>query len=326
MPSHNKIAIHNMPYFVTTRCQENIPFIPCLLINFLLWSILARAKESYDIMVCGFIFMGNHLHMLVVTNDPARLADFVGYIKRESAHAINDLLGRKKHTIWCEGYDSPILLTPEDVIAKLIYIILNPIAAGLVSSVNEYPGVSSWQMFKNGKTEKKMKGFSRYAVSALSSLCPSESEQKEYICNLISGSKYINTFTLEPWAWLKCFRATRSKKANNLKKLILDKVSDKEKRVKEEKQGFMGAELLKRLEINAPHQPQKFSSRSICICSDKDLRILFLTWYLEQQEIAKQARVVASLTGAHDGLPPGFFTSGGNLLSNLISMPIEFLT
>ena len=29
--------------------------------------------------------------------------------KTESAHAVNRLLGIRKRTIWCEGYDSPMV-------------------------------------------------------------------------------------------------------------------------------------------------------------------------------------------------------------------------
>ena len=326
MPSNNKIAIHNMPYFITTRCQENIPFTACVLVNFLLWSILARARQKYDLRISAAMFMGNHMHMLVVTDDPAQLASFVGYVKRETAHAINDLLGREKHTVWCEGFEASIVLSPEDVIKILVYIYTNPVAAGLVASVDEYPGVSTWRMFKNNQIEKKMRGFSRYTVTPLESLNPSNPEQDQYIESLICDSKFVNTFIFEPWAWMQCFKITKSKKPQALKKLILDEVTAREKQLKEERQEFIGAEALKQMPINAPHQPKKFSRKNVVICSDKSLRRFFLTWFFEQQKIARAARLLAALTGSHEELPAGFFTSGGNLLTNLICMPTQFVT
>lgn len=52
------------------------------------------------------------MHMVLVIDNPDDVPSFIGHYKTESAYTLNGILGRKKRTIWCEGYDSPIVLTP----------------------------------------------------------------------------------------------------------------------------------------------------------------------------------------------------------------------
>ena len=108
--------------------------------------------------------------------------------------------------------------------------------------------------------------------------------------------------------------------------MILERISTKEKELCHEKQDFLGEKTLKEQPINSPHEPKKYSQKSICICSDVELRVIFLTWYLEQQKIAREIRLAARITGSQAGLPAGFFTSGGHILCNLTSLPLEFQT
>jgi hypothetical protein len=39
---------------------------------------------------------------------------------------INRLLGRGKRTLWCEGYDSPVVLTPVRALVAIAYLYANP--------------------------------------------------------------------------------------------------------------------------------------------------------------------------------------------------------
>ena len=44
---------------------------------------------------------------------------FMERFKCETAHAVNRLLGRRQVTVWCKGYDSPVILTLDDLVEKL---------------------------------------------------------------------------------------------------------------------------------------------------------------------------------------------------------------
>ena len=114
MPRLRKAIFHNGVYFLTASTEQGI-MIPCNpLMNFLMKSALLRALKHHPINISHFIFSTTHLHMIVRAYNPQDIPGFMERFKTESAHYINKILGRKKRTIWCSGYDSPRLLTPKD--------------------------------------------------------------------------------------------------------------------------------------------------------------------------------------------------------------------
>lgn len=132
---------------VTTRVEEGLPFIGTPELNAILMGILARAQYLYPIKICAFIFMGNHLHMLILVGNPEDVPAFMRRIKTETAHFINRRLGRRRRTVWCAGYDAVPILTLESAIEKFVYLYTNPQSANLVEEIEEFPGASSWDMF-----------------------------------------------------------------------------------------------------------------------------------------------------------------------------------
>ena len=109
MPNNLKIYPKDAVLFVTSSTEKDLPFIPNLLINAILRGIIARAQDNWPQEICHFLFMANHFHLILKVTDPDTAPNFIGYIKSQSATAINRLLGIDKQTIWCEGFDSPII-------------------------------------------------------------------------------------------------------------------------------------------------------------------------------------------------------------------------
>jgi hypothetical protein len=84
--------------------------------------------------------MSNHWHG-VVTDPEARLPEFLERFHRLVARALNAILGRWEN-LWSSDKPSVVrLVSDEDVLEKMAYVIANPTAAGLVSAPSEWPGV-----------------------------------------------------------------------------------------------------------------------------------------------------------------------------------------
>jgi hypothetical protein len=64
--------------------------------------------------------------MLLVVDNPDDVPNFMRHSKTESVHMINGLLGRDMRTLWCEEYDSRIVLTPLRALAFIAYMYANP--------------------------------------------------------------------------------------------------------------------------------------------------------------------------------------------------------
>ena len=181
MPENRKYFAHKQALLVSARTEEGLPLVSSLVLNLIIWGILARARSMYQVRVCHFIFMFNHFHMLLVVDNPEDVSNFVGYVKGEIAHAVNQLLGRRRKTLWAEGYDSPIFLTAADVRRYITYIYANPAKANLVDTIDDYPGVSSWQMFIRDTHLSAHKWIRRPAIKRLQLPALSINEQKRMV-------------------------------------------------------------------------------------------------------------------------------------------------
>ncbi|MBX7143689.1 MAG: transposase [Oligoflexia bacterium] len=103
---------HGSVLFVTFSVEQGLLLLSNPLCEALIKSCLARAQFLYPVEICHFLVEATHIHMVLVVKNPDDVCRFVGYFKTESAHTLNGLLGREKRTVWCEGYDSPVILSP----------------------------------------------------------------------------------------------------------------------------------------------------------------------------------------------------------------------
>ena len=102
---------------------------------------LALAAERHGVEVHGFCALSNHVHG-VVTDVEGELPRFAQQLHGNVARAINVHLGRGE-ALWATGksYSAVHCVSREDVLARLVYTICNPVAAGLVDRPEDWPGV-----------------------------------------------------------------------------------------------------------------------------------------------------------------------------------------
>ncbi len=82
--------------------------------------------------------MPDHLHLLVSLESGHTLPSAMHRLKSASARAANRALGRTGR-LWARAYHDRALRRDESVIAVARYIITNPVRAGLVRRVGDYP-------------------------------------------------------------------------------------------------------------------------------------------------------------------------------------------
>ncbi len=131
-------------YLITRRCSERRFFLrPSPVTNGIFLYVLAVAAQRYNVQVHVACVLSNHYH-LVVTDRDACLPEFEQYLDSLVARATNCSLGRFEG-FWAAAtsYSAVSNGDPEDVIEKAAYALANPVAAGLVQSGAEWPGIWS---------------------------------------------------------------------------------------------------------------------------------------------------------------------------------------
>ena len=276
MPRSRKFHPARSVLFVTTSLEEGLLFKPNTLIRTILVSCLAKAQALYSVRICHFLFEENHVHLVLVVDDPEDVSDFMGRFKTESAHAINRLLGRRKRTVWCEGYDSPILGSPVDVIKEIVYLYTNPSKDDLVDSIVDYPNLSTWDNYTTKEHKIACIPYNRRAIHKLSSLNPTEDEISSHVQRL--EEEYPDRIELElsPDGWLEIMEVPEGDWIK-INERIVSMVHKADKRYfkKRENAGkkSIGRERLETSPINLNHRSTRKGKRSYCISSSISLRV-----------------------------------------------------
>lgn len=144
-------------YLVTRRCSERRLFLrPSRLTNAIFQYVLAVAAERYGVLVHAFCVMSNHFH-LVVTDPGARLPDFHRYLDGLVARAVNATVGHEEGFWGRDSYSAVRLEDPATIFDKVVYVLLNPVTAGLVRRGSEWPGLWSDPGLMDGGVIEAMK-------------------------------------------------------------------------------------------------------------------------------------------------------------------------
>lgn len=262
-------------YLISSRIIKGLPLPPAEYVNSIIWGILARAQWLYPATISHFLFMPNHFHMFVVCLDPQDLVNFIKYVKAELARSINRILGSPGQTVWAGRYDAEIILTLQDVIEKIAYTYVNPQKAGLVDTIEEYPGVSSWQMFIENIDSHQ----AQWIPSSVLSQAPRHRRQRETMNSLVANLGQDRAeLTISPYAWMKGLGCDLSRE--QIKEQILLRIKTLEQEFRSNRKGaVIGADNLRNQSIYRSYYPKKFSRRAICICHDRETRKSFMENY-----------------------------------------------
>ena len=82
--------------------------------------------------------MPDHLHLLGQLRPGASLGAGVSRIKAIVAREVNNIRGAST-ALWARAYHDHAVRREEDILAAARYIVANPVRAGLVRSVRDYP-------------------------------------------------------------------------------------------------------------------------------------------------------------------------------------------
>lgn len=136
---------------VTRRCtQRQFLLRPDKETNNAFVYCLAIAAQRYDITVLDFIQMSNHLHDQIYDphgNTPA----FCEHFHKLLAKCMNALRGRWENFFSSEQVCVVRIERTHDLIEKLVYIATNPVKAGLVERVADWPGASGYTALMTGR-------------------------------------------------------------------------------------------------------------------------------------------------------------------------------
>ena len=124
-------------YLITAVVHQRQPFFADWRLGRLVVKQFREIEEEGWADFLTWVVMPDHMHCLLQLRDRT-LADVVCRIKSRSSLAVNQALGRRGR-LWQKGYHDRAVRKEDDVKDLARYVVHNPVRAGLVERVHDYP-------------------------------------------------------------------------------------------------------------------------------------------------------------------------------------------
>jgi REP element-mobilizing transposase RayT len=99
---------------------------------------LRKSDDEDRTRTFAYVVMPDHLHWLFQLQERNSLASVIRRAKGRSAYRINRI-GKRTGPVWQRGYHDRLVSAEESLETVGDYVVHNPVRAGLVQSVDDYP-------------------------------------------------------------------------------------------------------------------------------------------------------------------------------------------
>ncbi len=210
------------------------------------------------------------------------------------------LLGVSRLNLW-EG--DPILAEIQDLdkaVERFVYHYANPADADLVETIDEFPGLSSWNDFLNADTTvdarcaRLVPWIRLPSIAPLVNLALTPEEDLALCASLVEGATEKHELVIYPYAWIKCFGPTTPEEVAKIRERIIEGVRAREEAARKRRAAagkkVMGRERLLKQPIMAPHTPPPRERRVYFLGSCKEARIARVAEMQEFNRICEKCR------------------------------------
>ncbi len=283
-----KIPRPNVPYATFTDSIRNI-----------IGSCMARGIAMFGVQLYGFVWMSNHVHLLLRA-PRGNFAAFMAYLNGQIAVNVNRFLGRKNQ-LWSRRYAAAQVLDDAAELEMLGYLLANPQNAGLVNSIDEWPGLSSAAFFFQ-KREQRFLCFDR--TTWYEEGCPDDI------------APYLSTVKLEHKLLPQLSSLNKKKLRRRLRRLIKAKANPlpvNDGKVDLDPSLPLRRRLMARTVIptdrpeSSKMYPRKRSKQPLCHTTKPSLRRLYKEWYREFRLAYAESAREYRLGNIDVEFPPGSF-------------------
>ncbi|MDB1108518.1 REP-associated tyrosine transposase [Pseudomonas extremaustralis] len=127
----------NRIYLITTNTHERVPIFSDFHLGRLVVRQLRAAQYQGLANSLAWVIMPDHFHWMLELQKGS-LADLMCQVKSKSTRTVNGASGRKGR-LWQTSFHDRALRKEEDLVRMARYVVANPLRAGLVSRIGDYP-------------------------------------------------------------------------------------------------------------------------------------------------------------------------------------------
>lgn len=271
------------------RTKLGLPFVCTQYMQLIVQGIIARVQRDFKVTLCHMVWMGNHMHMMIVAKDATQSKRFYGEIQKQLTESVKRLLGVPKLSLWDSNKTSVIHYgDAAGVIERIAYLYANPARAHLVDTISSYPGVSSWKAFTSveervsAKSSESCPWIRSRMIEKLRCRAVSREQDQFLVERLLREATEEHELILEPNAWMAAF-GLRDCHVGEVNKQIYRRLQEfeAEARTLRTAKGFRvkGAGRLSTEELRMDYLPSKTSGKIAVYAKDPEMRCQMIREY-----------------------------------------------
>lgn len=130
-----RVSIPGQIYLVTCVTEKRVPWFRDFFNGRIVVSTLRYHEENGNAKTLAYVVMPDHLHWLFELGEKISLSRLMGSLKSYTARRI----GANGQAVWQKGYHDHALRREEEVSDTARYVVANPLRAGLVQRLGDYP-------------------------------------------------------------------------------------------------------------------------------------------------------------------------------------------
>jgi len=133
-----RVSLPHQAYHVTTCTEARRPLFRDFACARLLVAEMRSLHEAELLESLAWVIMPDHLHWLFQLGERETLSAAVKRLKARSALAIARQVGPGV-SVWQRGFHDHAIRRDQELLAVARYIVANPLRAGLVEHIGDYP-------------------------------------------------------------------------------------------------------------------------------------------------------------------------------------------
>jgi len=138
-----RIFVADLPYHVVQRGNNKNPIFFSEKDYLFFLTALREAKIKYPCLIYSYCLMPNHFHLLIQPKEKDNISLLLKLLGSKYVRYVNKVYGRSG-TLWEGRFKCSVIDAEEYFLTCLRYIEMNPLRAGLVNKIENYP----WSSYK----------------------------------------------------------------------------------------------------------------------------------------------------------------------------------
>ncbi|MFP4561643.1 MAG: REP-associated tyrosine transposase [Thiohalorhabdus sp.] len=136
-----RVSIGGQAYILTTVTHQRRAIFQNLGAARKVVNALRYQEEAGRVHSLAYVLMPDHLHWLVVLKGSSDLSNAIRSVKSYSGRRLKTLFQEEdsEDPIWQTGFHDRAVRRDEDLLQAARYIVANPLRAGLVEQIGNYP-------------------------------------------------------------------------------------------------------------------------------------------------------------------------------------------